>query len=164
LVISEVFGESMSPAPLAGRATVLQALQMGIAEQLRVLDDASLTGTGQSSAELLGVRGAVVARQLTSHLLREIVARGARGGPLEPLANQLNHDVTHIQGQRLEGMLGELVDEARRAFSRLDDRDHQARNPRLEAGSPLTLRLSVGEIYLYICSSCGFWARVISTR
>ena len=30
------------------------------------------------------------------------MARGSRGGPLLPLATQLNHDVTHLQGQRIE--------------------------------------------------------------
>jgi hypothetical protein len=133
MVVSQVFGEPVPGAPLAGETTVLQVLQAGIVAQLAVLDDASLTGTGQSSAELLGVPGTVVAAKLAGHLLREIVVRGSRGGPLEPLANQLNHDVTHLQGQRLEGMLGPLVDEARGAFSRLNDRDHQACTPRLEA-------------------------------
>ena len=46
----------------------------------------ALTGTGQSSADVLGVEAAVVAQRLTAHLLGEIVARGSRGGPLEPLA------------------------------------------------------------------------------
>ena len=41
-----------------------------------VLDDASLTNTGQSSADVLGVPGTVVSAKLTSHLLREVMARG----------------------------------------------------------------------------------------
>ena len=105
---------------LAGSATVLEALQAGIAVQLAVLDDASLTGTGQSSADVLGVAGAVVAEKLTGHLLREIVVRGARGGPLFPLASQLNDDVTHLQGQRIEAVLGQLAGEVRDALARLD--------------------------------------------
>ena len=44
----------------------------------------------------------MVAQKLIGHLLQEIVARGASGGPLFPLASQLNDDVTHLQGQRLE--------------------------------------------------------------
>ena len=36
--------------------------------------------------------------------------RGSAGGPLAPLAGQLNHDVTHLQGQRIEGVLAEFVD------------------------------------------------------
>ncbi len=41
------------------------------------------------------------------------MVRGSRGGPLAPLADQLNHDVTHLQGQRLEGMLAQLADQVR---------------------------------------------------
>ncbi len=51
----------------------------------------------------------VIAETLAGHLVREIVVRGSRGGSLAPLADQLNHDVTHLQGQRLEGMFAELV-------------------------------------------------------
>jgi hypothetical protein len=120
-VISQVFGEPVSGAPLAGQQTVLAALQAGINQQLAVLDDASVTGTGQSSADVLGVPGTVVAERLTAHLLREIVARGSRGGPLFPLASQLNDDMTHLQGQQLAGMVGELAGEVREAQARQDD-------------------------------------------
>jgi hypothetical protein len=41
--------------------------------------------------------------------VHEITVRGAQGGPLTPLADQLNHDMTHLQGQRLEGMLAQVV-------------------------------------------------------
>lgn len=118
LVISQVFSEP-TPSSATGRATLLEALQGGIDRQLAVLDDATLTGTGQSSANMLGVAGMVVAQKLTGHLVQEIVARGARGGPLAPLADQLNHDVTHLQGQRLEGMLGQLAGEVRQTLARL---------------------------------------------
>ena len=119
-VISQVFNEPVPGTPPAGHTTVLEALQLGIAEQLAVLDDASLTGTGQSSADVLGVSGAVVGEKLTGHLLREIVNRGARGGPLFPLASQLNDDATHLQGQRLEAALSQLADEIRYALARRD--------------------------------------------
>ncbi len=120
MVVSEVFHEPVPRAPLAGHATVLEALDAGIAGQLAVLDDASLTGTGQSSAGVLGVSGSAVAGALTGHLLREIVTRGAGGGPLFWLASQLNDDVAHLQGQRLEAMLGQLADDVRQALARLD--------------------------------------------
>ena len=55
MVVSQVFSEPVPGAPLAGHATVLEALQAGIAGRLAVLDDASLTGAGQSSAAVLGV-------------------------------------------------------------------------------------------------------------
>ena len=73
----------------------------------------SLTGTGQSSADVLGTPGSVLAEKLAGHLVREIILRGSRGGPLAPLAGQLNHDVTHLQGQRLEGLLARLADQVR---------------------------------------------------
>jgi len=107
-VVGEMFRGSPGVA-LAGQATLLEALQAEIAARMAVLDDPDVTGTGQSSMDLLGVPGGVLGETLTSHLVREIVVRGAWGGPLAPLAAQLNHDVTHLQGQRLEGMLAQLV-------------------------------------------------------
>jgi tetratricopeptide (TPR) repeat protein len=112
MVVGEVFRGSPGVA-LAGQTTLLEALQTGIAARLAVLDDPAVTGTGQSSAELLGVPGSVLAETLAGDLVREIMVRGARGGQLAPLADQLNHDVTHLQGQRLEGMLAQLADQVR---------------------------------------------------
>ena len=111
MVVSEVFRDPVPDARMVGQATLLEALQAGIAERLAVLDDAVVTGTGQSSAEVLGVPGSVLAQTLSGHLVREIMVRGSGGGPLTPLADQLNHDVTHLQGQRLEGMLAQLADQ-----------------------------------------------------
>ena len=76
---------------------LLEGLQAGIAGQLAVLDDAGLTGTGQSSADVLGVPGTVLADRLTGHLVREIIVRGSGGGPLTPLADQFNHELTRLQ-------------------------------------------------------------------
>ena len=109
MVVGEVFRDPASEVALAGQATLLGALQAGIADKLAVLDDPDITGTGQSSAELLGMPGGVLAEMLAGHMVREIMVRGSRGGPLAPLADQLNHDVTHLQGQRLEGMLAQLA-------------------------------------------------------
>jgi Tetratricopeptide repeat len=111
MVVSEVFREPSVGAALAGQATLLEAMQAEIAERLAVLDDAAVTGTGQSSAEVLGVSGGVLAQTLAGHLVREIMVRGSGGGALAPLADQLNHDMTHLQGQRLEGMLAQLADQ-----------------------------------------------------
>jgi TIR domain/SEC-C motif len=120
MVVSQVFDEPVASVPLAGHATVLEALQAGIAGQLAVLDDDSLTGTGQSSADVLEVPGTVLAAKLTGHLLREFMVRGSQGGPLFPLASQLNDDLTHLQGQRIEAVLGQLTEEVREALARLD--------------------------------------------
>jgi hypothetical protein len=103
MVISEVFREPMPDAPFAGPTTLLEGLQAGIARQLAVLDDLALTGTGQSSADVLGVPGAVLAEKLTDRLVREIMFRGSSGGPLTPLADQLNHELTHRMLARLAG-------------------------------------------------------------
>jgi hypothetical protein len=109
MVVGEVFGDPVPGAALTGQGTLLQALQAGITAQLAILDDRAVTGIGRSSAELLGVPGGMLAEVLAHHLVREIMRRGSGGGPLAPLAGQLNHDVTHLQGQRLEGMLARLA-------------------------------------------------------
>jgi tetratricopeptide (TPR) repeat protein len=119
-VISQVFAEPVPDPPLGRRATLLEALHAGVARQLAVLDDVRLTGTGRSSAEILGLTAAAMTEELALHLVQEIVARGSRGGPLEPLAAQLNHDMTHLQGERIEGMFGQLANEIREALARLD--------------------------------------------
>jgi hypothetical protein len=120
MVIGQVFRAPVPEALLAGGVTILEAVQARIAGQLAVLDDAGLTGTGESSAQLLGLSGAVLAEKLTSHLVREIVVRGARGGPLDPLAAQLNHDATHLQVRRIENSLGHLAGDVMDALVRLD--------------------------------------------
>jgi hypothetical protein len=61
----------------------------------------------------------VVAAKLTGHLLQEIVARGARGGPLFPLAAQLNHDKSYLQGLRVEDKIDRLDDKLIDVLARL---------------------------------------------
>jgi len=87
----QVFDASVEDASVRTQATLLEAIHDGIVRQLAVLDDVGITGTGRSSAELLGLSAETLAEKLTGHLVREIVVRGSRGGPLEPLAVQLNH-------------------------------------------------------------------------
>jgi hypothetical protein len=119
MVVSQVFSEPVPEVSLSGQATLLEALHAGVAGQLGPLDDPGLTGTGKSSAEVLGVPTTVLAETLTRYLVQEIVVRGARGGPLAPLAAQLNHDVTHLQGQQLEAMFAQLADEIVGALAQL---------------------------------------------
>jgi tetratricopeptide (TPR) repeat protein len=100
-VIDHVFQQAPSPAEsLVGQDTLLLGLQARVAGRLAVLGEVDITGTGQSSAELLSVRVPAVTEALTRHLVREILLGGAGGGPLTPLAAQLNHDLTHLQGQQ----------------------------------------------------------------
>ena len=109
--VGKVFRDPALDAAVARQTTLLEALQAGIAGKLAVLDHPDTTGTGQSSAQLPGVPGGMLAETLAGNLVREIMVRGSQGGPLAPLADQLNHDVTHLQGQRLEGMLAQLADQ-----------------------------------------------------
>ena len=102
MAVSQAFRKPLAEVPQTGQATLLEALQAGVARQLAVLDDPGLTGTGQSSADLLGLPTGVLADRMADHLVREIVLRGSGGGPLTPLADQLNQDKTHLQGQRIE--------------------------------------------------------------
>jgi hypothetical protein len=76
---------------------------------MAVLGDGGQSGAGSSSAELLGLPVTLLAERLTAHLVREIVVRGARGGPLAPRAAQLNHDMTQLQGRGLEGVVSQLA-------------------------------------------------------
>jgi tetratricopeptide (TPR) repeat protein len=101
MAVGQVLGDLGPGAYLAEHATLLEAVRSEIARQLAPLGDAGLTGTGRSAAELLGVPADELARRLFNSLMREIDVRGAAGGPLAPLARQLNDDVTHE-------MLGQL--------------------------------------------------------
>jgi hypothetical protein len=145
MVINQVFGDPAPDAPLAGPVMLLEGLQAGIAGQLAVLDDAGLTGTGQSSADVLGVPGAVLADRLTGHLVGEIIVRGSGGGPLAPLADQFNHELTRLkgqlQGQRIEGMLARLAADVRDALARPDSGVTVAGRPLAEVTDPFVLEV-----------------------
>jgi hypothetical protein len=109
MVVSHVSG-ALPPETPVGNLTMLEALQTGIARQLAPLGDAALTGTDQSSADVLGVSVGMLAETLTGHVVRQVIARGAHGGPLTPLAGQLNNDLTHLQGQTIESQLARVVE------------------------------------------------------
>lgn len=116
MVIDQVFGVSVPFAPSARHATLLQALQGGIRARLAPLDDVGLTGTGSSSAELLGVSAGAVSNRLIGHLVHEIISRAAHGSPLAPLADQFNHDVSHLQVLRIEAKVDWLTRTVQRAL------------------------------------------------
>jgi hypothetical protein len=121
MVIGQVFGDPVPAAPRADPVSLLEDLQAGIAAQLAVLDDAGLTGIGQSSADLLGVRGTVLADRLFRHLVRVIIFRGSQGGALTPLAAQFNYELARRgqadSGQRIEGKLDRLAIDVREALA-----------------------------------------------
>jgi hypothetical protein len=114
MVISEVFRDPAPAVPLAGPVMLLEGLRARIATQLAVLDDPELTGTGQSSSDVLGVPGSVLVDRLTDHLVREIIVDASGGGPLTPLADQFNHELTRLQ---IEGMFARLAGEVRGALT-----------------------------------------------
>lgn len=125
-VIDHVFQEPPDPAEsLAEHATLLQGLQAGVAARLAVLGDAEITGTGESSAGPLGISVPALTDLLVRQLLRELVAGGASGGPLASLADQLNHDLTHLQGQQHSASLARLTMDLQAALATLDQLDHQ---------------------------------------
>jgi tetratricopeptide (TPR) repeat protein len=110
-VVDQVFQVRLPTAPLEEQPTILQALQTAVTGQLAVLGDASVTGTGESSAQALGLSVQRITETLVRNVVQEILARGAGGGPLAPLAEQLNHDLTHLQGEHTTGMLTRIVQE-----------------------------------------------------
>jgi tetratricopeptide (TPR) repeat protein len=119
-ILDEVFREPLPHGQLTEHATMLEAIQAGIAAQLAVLDDAQLTGTGRSAADLLGVPAMAMAEKLTSYLISEIATRGATGGSLWPLARQLDSEMTRLQSQRMEGHLSRFSDEVLERLARLE--------------------------------------------
>src|SRR5918995_2124073 len=108
------------PAGLDFNTSVSDALKAGVAAQLVVLDDASLTETGSSPSDVLGVPAEVITEQLTGDLLWEILIRGSRGGALFPLASQINHDTTLLKARQIESALREVGREIRDSFARLE--------------------------------------------
>jgi hypothetical protein len=134
LVIGQVFNKPVSYELelLSEHTTMLDALQTGIGGQLAVLDDATLTDQHQSSAEVLGVPGTVLAKTLITYLVREIITRASRGGPLAPLAAQMNHDETHLQVQQTHDALRQIGAAVQEALQRLD-----ARAPAQRSSPPL---------------------------
>jgi hypothetical protein len=132
MTISEVFSRPVLGPPPLGQ-TMLAMLQIGVGRQVAVLDDPDLTGVKRSAADLLDVPVKLLTTVLAGCLVQEIMVRGAGGGPLAPLSDQLNHDITHLQGRRLEGMLGHLIGEIRGPIGPPNGRDHGNRTPRLDA-------------------------------
>lgn len=119
IVINEVFRTPAAAAMAAQQVTMVQALEAGIADQLAVLDDVSLTETGQSSADMLGVSAEVIAAELTGNLLLRIDASAAQGGPLASLANLLKHDRTYRQGQETQESLHQVAGQILEAIAQL---------------------------------------------
>lgn len=108
-VINEVF--KVPPREVANHtdATVSQALDAAIAAQFGVFDDPSLTGVGRSAAEELEVSNVELGEVLSAHLRRQIAFAGSHGGPLAALANELNHEFTHQQLEKMEATIQQVA-------------------------------------------------------
>jgi tetratricopeptide (TPR) repeat protein len=144
-VIDQVFQQPPTPAEsVADHATLLQGLQAGVAVRLAVLRDTQITGTGRSSAELLDVSVPELTDLLTSQLVGEIRSRGASGGPLTPLADQLNHDLTHLQVQQQGVRVERLGTDMQTVLTMLD-----RLNQELQSISARTTRTQGQPAYLY---------------
>ena len=98
--IRKALGKPSLIAPPAGQLTLLESLHASLRARLAALDDAGL-----------GASGAVLSDRLIGCLVLEIKVRGSQGGPLTPLADQLNHELTQLQSQRIEGKVDRLLDE-----------------------------------------------------
>lgn len=101
LIIEHVFGESVLNESLDEAATLTAAIRVGVTARLSVLGDAEITGTGQSSAETLGISLDSMVEILIGNLLHQIVVRGASGGTLAAFADQLNHEATQAQNEAI---------------------------------------------------------------
>lgn len=121
LVITEIFAVPVPvPERFGARGTLLEALRAGIADQIALLEDPEITGAGQSAVEALDISAGIMAPQLTRHLVGEVISDGWRGGPLFPLASQLNADIARVQDQQTQDMLRKLGADILAAINRID--------------------------------------------
>ena len=100
MVISEVFRDPAPGAPLTGPVMLLAGLRAGIAGQLTVLDDAGLTGTGRSLADVLGVPGTSWRTADRLPGAGDLLPRSWRQA-VRPPADELDPQLTRLQIQRL---------------------------------------------------------------
>lgn len=107
-VIDQAFGTDVPIAAPTQRATLLQNLHSAVIERAAVLGDSDLTGVGVSSADLFGISAAAIGTRLSSHLINEIKRRASRGGPLGPLATQINFDENDLRSRSVEDKLDDL--------------------------------------------------------
>jgi tetratricopeptide (TPR) repeat protein len=111
-VLNQVIEPRLPAAPLATYPTLLRALEAGIAAKIGVLDDPDLTGQGQSSLQLLGLRAEQLAQPLIRNVVSVIIEHSRLSGvaALTPLADQFNDDVTHDKLDQLAKDVQEIID------------------------------------------------------
>jgi hypothetical protein len=129
--IDQVFGSDVPDRTVGKYPTILETLRVEVTTRVAVLGDPDLTGIGASSADLFGVSSTAVGQHLVSHLIAEIKKRGSRGGPLKPLADQLNFDESREQVGRVDSKLTELdakLETARRDQRHKASKSHETLN------------------------------------
>jgi hypothetical protein len=97
-----------------------------------------MTGVGQSAADSLEVSTVELTEKLYGHLRQQIVFRGSRGGPLEPLANELNHETTHSKLEQNADAIRQVAAAIDAGFAR-QDADRTTRRP----GPPAIVNVAV---------------------
>ena len=93
-VINHLFERPVPAVPMAGYPGLIAAIQAGIWDQLEPLGNADLTEQGVSSADVLGIPLRELASRLFWRLRENILGDGLLGGPLKPVADQINHEET----------------------------------------------------------------------
>jgi tetratricopeptide (TPR) repeat protein len=120
-IMNHAFGNPIPEGSTTGHSSLLQAIELGISQQLTLLDEAELAELGSSLELLTQVSANSLSARLADHFIQQIFVRGARGGPLAPLADQLNHEMTRRQGQRIEDMVGSMGREILYAIARVEN-------------------------------------------
>jgi tetratricopeptide (TPR) repeat protein len=118
-VLDRLFESSVPRNVGPGQGTLLEAIRHGIALQLESLADADIAGPGGSPADPFGMSITMLADRLAGGLIQEILDSGARGGPLAPLANQLNHDAARLQARHIEAKVDQRAQEVLVELGRL---------------------------------------------
>ena len=134
-LISSAFGKSAPVKLLPRQLTRLERLYAAIAQQLSVLDGE------QPPPGLLGVPVGELAQSLADHLVEEIKNLGALGGPLIPLAAQLNDDQTHLKVEEVKALLAQVLGEVREALTAPGGAAGPVERLLAEVGDPFALEV-----------------------
>jgi hypothetical protein len=111
-VLSERFTEP--PAVIRdGQTRVRTSILMGVQSQLAPLTDPTITPSGKSFLDEIGVDSARLRDRLANALLRSIEQVGSASPALSPLIIQLNADAIT---ERVDAVLDKLTDRERTAF------------------------------------------------
>jgi tetratricopeptide (TPR) repeat protein len=94
-----------------GRSRISDALRYGIREQLEPLADRTVTGSGSSYLEEVGVDAVWLAEAISGAMIQAIVQTAAASGALAPLAAQLNAEANEDTQAAQLAVLHELAED-----------------------------------------------------